>query len=91
MRLQNAFQIADALDNPAVLGDFEEDVSPQERILRLMADDHLRSRCTELFARINGLPPEYRMSLRSRWQEGEAAEVKARTSASATFFREHGT
>ncbi|KAK3932564.1 Small glutamine-rich tetratricopeptide repeat-containing protein beta [Frankliniella fusca] len=70
-------------------------LSPQKRILRLMADEALRSRCAEMFARINTLPPEYRLPLQAAWtradQEREHDQAQQRPISAPTFFRESDT
>lgn len=86
-------QIQERLEQPArVQGEHGAALSPQQRILRLMPDAKMRNKCTEMFARINALPPECRLALESRWRDADAAEVTdatdARHRASSTFFRE---
>ncbi|XP_026288900.2 uncharacterized protein LOC113213893 [Frankliniella occidentalis] len=86
--------IADALERQpargaaAALADEEQAVSPQQRILRLMADEGLRSQCAEMFARINTLPPEYRLPLQAVWGREDGQDARPRPASAPTFFRE---
>ena len=63
--------MAEELEHPTrKLEEDPDDESPQKKMMELMkVDERLHSRCAELLARINALPPECRLHLQARWRE----------------------